>query len=316
MFTFDSFGIKLSAHDFWLDAHRKVDFSFISHGHTDHLRNHNTVLATPATLRFHALRGKQRQTIALDYYEPFVLGDLTLQLYPAGHVLGSAMIRVERNGQSLLYTGDFKIRSSLTTERIKIPKADILIMESTFGHPDYRNTPSLLELVNDLNSFIQSAHKARNIPVVLAYALGKGQEAMKILGDLGYQVSVHHSVWDTARVYCDFGYQFPNCHIWDESESTVSDVLILPPHLTRTPVYRSLNPKRTVLLSGWANSKTGFRWGSNAQIPLSDHADFDDCLAFVQTVQPKKIFTLHGFPEFADHLRTLGYNAEVLTNSG
>ena len=313
MFSFDAWGIKLRDHDFWLDALRKVEFSFISHGHADHLRNHNHTIATPATLRFQAHRGKPKTTTALDFAKSFELGNYNIRLYPAGHILGSAMIRIERNGESLLYTGDFKLKPGLTAERIDIPKADVLIMESTFGSPEYQHKLSLAEIIHEMSRFVEDSIYRGQTPVILAYTLGKSQEAMKILGDLGWRVRVHSSVWQVAQIYQEFGIPFKNCAPWREAELFTGEVLIIPPHLCRKPgtLMRISNP-RTLFLTGWASAANRFHVRADMTLPLSDHADYNDLIRLVEKVNPSTIYTTHGFDHFAHDLCDRGYRAKTL----
>lgn len=312
MFSYDERGIRLDGSDFWLDAHRKVSFSFISHGHSDHIKNHEKILATPATARFHAMRVKQKNSVVLEYGQVMEYGDLKIRLYPAGHILGSAMIRIESENSSLLYTGDFKMKPSRTAEPIEIPSADILIMESTFGSPEYTVECTQDHLIEQLVEFVNSCFWDNHMPVVLGYGLGKAQEAMKILGDMGFNVKVHRYAWNFTRVYEEFGAHFENCSLW-EGEETGDTVLIVPPHLNKF-IKKSLRlPVRSVLLSGWANGVHGFRYHSDTAIPLSDHADFNELLAFIKKVNPAKIYTVHGFNEFPAILKTMGYDADLLS---
>jgi len=312
MFSYETRGIRLNQSDFWLDAHRKVEFSFVSHGHSDHVVNHNAILATPATAKFHILRGKTSRTVTLEYGEQYILDDLEIELFPAGHILGSAMIRVTRAGVSLLYTGDFKMKSSLTAEAIKIPLADILIMESTFGSPEYVISDDPQYLAGDLLDFVHSTLRSGYSPVVLAYGLGKAQEAMKILGGAGLPVRVHKSAWRFVPVYQENGISFPGCAPWREGGLGIGEVLILPPHLLRRDRLSGLSRIRTVLLSGWAGSANGFRVRSDHAIPLSDHADFEELQEFVRRVNPSRVYTTHGFETFPKVLCALGYNAQRL----
>jgi Cft2 family RNA processing exonuclease len=312
MFSYDSTGIKLINQDFWLDAHRKVSYSFVSHGHTDHLKNHLKILATPATVRFHAIRARQAETVILDYRQMIEMDGVKICLYPAGHILGSAMIWIEKDGTSLLYTGDFKMKPSWTAEPIEIPQADILIMESTFGSPEYVVNDSREFLVGELAAFIEDCFRTSRAPTILAYSLGKAQEAMKMLGDLGYAVRVQRSAWELAQVYQDFGVTFQNCALWREGNLARGEVLIMPPHLHQTRSFLALPRARTVLLSGWANGENGSRYNSDHAIPLSDHADYSELLEFVHLVNPKKVYTTHGFDDFPKHLQAIGFDAELL----
>ena len=315
MFILGPKGIRIENSDLWIDAHRKVDFSFLSHGHADHLRNHNKILATPATIRFHAIRGKQRQVLPLEFGETCDIDDLTVQLFPAGHILGSAMIRIEKDATSFLYTGDFKMKPSWTAEPIEIPQADILIMESTFGSPEYVFHQTRENLVEQLDDFIEDCFARNLTPVVLAYNLGKSQEAMKMLGDNGNVVKVNKVAWELSQVYQDFGIEFKYCSLWDEENLKPGQVLIMPPHLANSRRMHAMPNKRTVLLSGWANGNGGFRYRYDHAIPLSDHADFNDLLLFVKKVNPKKVYTTHGFHNFPIHLRAIGFDAKVLQHT-
>jgi len=315
MFSYDQKGIKLLNSEFWLDAHRKVPFSFVSHGHSDHLRNHEKILATPATVRFHAIRSRQTEAIALNYGDMFEFEDMRIKLYPAGHILGSAMIWIERDGVTLLYTGDFKIKKSATAEPIEIPNADILIMESTFGNPNYTAEDTTENLIDRLDVMIRDCLKKGDTPIVLAYALGKAQEAMKILGDLGYAVRVHEAAWRFVPVYTDSGVTFNNCALWRGSPLARGEVLIYPPHLLRTRELATMRRIKTILLSGWANGDNGGMFPSDYAVPYSDHADFAELLQFVKQVNPKKVYTTHGFDDFPGHIRAIGYEAELLQPS-
>lgn len=313
MFLLDHKGIKINDLDLWLDACRIVPFSFISHGHSDHLKNHKKILATPPTLQFQALRGKQYETIVLDYGQELFLQEFRIQLFPAGHILGSAMIRIEKNGISLLYSGDLKMEAGLTAEPIEVPQADVLIMESTYGHPDYIVQQSREQIIEEIIGFIEDCFAYDETPVVLAYSLGKAQEAMRIIGDRGYRVQVHASAWKMAEVYRQFGCQFQNCHLWQNQPIRPREVLILPPHLTGSPVMGNLRRHQTVLLSGWTRGLPTNRWRADHVIPLSDHADFNDLISFARLVNPKKIYTTHGCQEFPRYLRDCGFDAELLS---
>ena len=316
MFYYDQKGIRLYRHDLWLDAHRKTTYSFVSHGHADHLKNHDKILATPPTAAFHALRARQKQVIELDFGVKYELEDAVLELFPAGHVLGSAMIRVEIDGMSMLYTGDFKVKPSFTARQIEIPPADILIMESTFGSPEYVYNQPEGQLEQELYGFIEDCFKNGVTPVVLAYSLGKAQEAMKILEIGGYRTRVHRAAWEIAKIYRKYGVIFERCTPWKDEAVEPGEVLLIPPHLLRFRKVKNLPPRnRKVLLSGWASREGGPHFHCDHAIPLSDHADFNELLEFVRQVNPQQVFTTHGAESFPHYLRDIGYKAEYLTDT-
>ncbi len=317
MFHLHEKGIKLSARDLFLDARRVVDFSFVSHGHSDHLRNHKRILATPATAKFYrkffASRRRQAELIELPYHQKYVHEELQITLYPAGHILGSAMILIEQNGQRLLYTGDFKLHRGKTAEAIEIPEADVLIMESTYGLPEYDFGAHREELPQKLRDWIDRTQRQGYTPVVLAYALGKAQEAMAILEEMDCSVRVYPQIWELAQIYGEFGIQFERSGSMAEGVDPDRDVIVMPPAALRRSVHLLNFPFRTMFLSGWATSPRAFSWVRwDDALPFSDHADFDELIEFVFRVNPKKVYTLHGFPEFAEALRKAGYDAEFL----
>ncbi len=313
MYSYDAYGIKINGYDFWLDAHRKVPFSFVSHGHADHLKNHDVILATPPTVQFHAFRARQKSAIPVNFGEHYKFEDMLIELFPAGHMLGSAMIKVTLDGTSLLYTGDFKMKKGWTTRDIEIPHADILIMESTFGDPKYVYDHSQEFLLNELIGFVEDCFRANITPLVMGYALGKAQEAMKMLGDTGYKVRVHRSAWELAKIYRQFGIEFNNCEPWKDEPVGRDEILLIPPHSLRFRKVKNLPPRyRTVFLSGWANAESGMRFGADHTVPLSDHADFNELLDFVRQVNPQKVYTTHGFDHFPQYLRDIGFDAELL----
>ncbi len=250
----------------------------------------------------------------MHYEESYELDGCIVTLFPAGHILGSAQTLVEVGGMRLLYSGDFNIEETAAAEMIKIPESDILIMECTFGRPVYRFPPRK-QVEEQLIDFTKNSLKEGCVPVVIGYVLGKAQEAMKILGDAGFEMSVHGSIARLAKTYETFGIKLGK---WDryKKEEVKGKVVIAPRAALNTRMLRRIERKRTVFLSGWAVHKGAKdRYGVDAALPLSDHADFDGLLEYIRQVNPKKIYTTHGPRTFAFYLRHLGYNAEPLQPS-
>ena len=319
LFYYHTKGLKIEDHDLFLDADRVVPFSFISHGHGDHLRNHKTILATPPTIDFFKIRFEQRikkpQFIPLDFFKPYDLDGLKITLYPAGHILGSAMILIEKENMRLLYSGDFKLQPSLTAEQIKIPEADILIMESTYGKPVYSFSKERFEIPEKMDSIISDIRKKDYLPVILAYNLGKAQEVLAILSEMGYRILVHPVAWRICDIYKKFGQNFNNCFLFEGSINQKEDILIIPPHFEKHLWTADNFPRfQTIFLSGWAKARQfgDYRKSANYSLPLSDHADYEELIEFVKIVNPKKVFTLHGFSEFPKYLRKAGFDAKYL----
>lgn len=311
MFIYDK-SIRLLDSTLTLDARNYSEACCISHAHTDHIRSHRCVFATSPTIEFMKRRLRKVQATAVNFNEPFYFDGYGITFLPAGHILGSAQILVERDGQRLLYSGDFKLGQSATAENLQFANCDLLIMECTFGHPRFQFPPRQ-EIVARLCDWARTTLRHGKVPMIFVYALGKSQEIMKILSDNGFALSVHHSILRLAKIYEKFGCQFGDVVLHRRSSPAENRVLIMPSSARRTRQIEKIENKRTMYLSGWAiDAGAKFRFGVDEALPLSDHADFPGLIGYVRRVNPKKIFTTHGPADFARHLRALGYDAEPL----
>ncbi|TMF32274.1 MAG: DNA ligase, partial [Chloroflexi bacterium] len=159
-------------------------FAFISHAHTDHARRHKEALLTPQTLALIPEARRPRGWRMLGFGEPMRRGDGRVTLYPAGHMLGSAQLHFEHDGTSVLYTGDIKLRQPGGVPPTFVPKADILILESTYGRPHFRfGDPD--STVEAIARWCRLALDSRVTPVLLCHALGKTEEMMLALAPYG-----------------------------------------------------------------------------------------------------------------------------------
>ncbi|HMC11185.1 MAG TPA: MBL fold metallo-hydrolase, partial [Pirellulaceae bacterium] len=207
MFHFDR-GLRITSIDLAVDVCRRQPRGFISHAHTDHMARHELAYCTPATSELYQHRYGPRATHAMPFGQPLVWGDCTLTTHPAGHVFGSAMLAVANGDGTILYTGDFKLRPSATAEPAAPPRADVLIMESTYGDPLYR-LPPRDETIAQLVATVTRVLEAGRTPVVHAYVLGKAQEVTRILTLAGIRVVQHPLVHAISLIYhrcgCDLG---------------------------------------------------------------------------------------------------------------
>lgn len=302
-------GVHLPQLGWWLDAQGGVAQAVVTHAHADHIARHREVVCTPATARLMQERlGGKRKVHALPYGHPEQLTlDCSVTLHPAGHILGSALVELRHTEHgSLLYTGDFKTRPNLAAEPCAFPRADVLIMETTFGLPRYVMPPQE-EVQATLVDFCRQALAERVTPVLYAYSLGKTQELVQVLGRAGLPLMLHPQSCRLTRVYETLGQAMPPYAEFDNLRHP-GHVVITPP---QAPLLDWINPKRTAAVTGWAlDARTKYQYGCDDAFPLSDHADFPDLLAFVERVQPRLVYTLHGFArEFAATLRARGVEA-------
>jgi Cft2 family RNA processing exonuclease len=307
MFYWDD-GLKLSKADLAIDFRRRQPRAFISHAHFDHMARHEYALCTPATAALYQARYGPRPTRTLPYRQPITWGGLRLTTYPAGHCLGSAMLLAEDAGQSLLYTGDFKLGPSATAETAELPHADVMILESTYGHPDYR-LPPRLETCARLFELVRTTLATGATPVIEAYALGKSQEVTRLLTAEGFPVVQHRSIAQLSQVYeacgVDLGQYRPLI-----GPVAPQEVVVVPPG---TPRLAGASREVRIAVTGWAIEESAkYRLRVDYALPLSDHADYDELFEAVRRVSPRKVYCTHGPESFVDRLRDAGCDAHVL----
>ena len=306
MFHWDG-GLKLTRPGLAIDLRRRQPRAFISHAHTDHIARHAYALCTPQTAALYHARLGPRPVLEMHYRCPIEWGGLRLTAYPAGHCLGSAMLLAEDGDRSLLYTGDFKLSASATAEAAELPRADTLVIESTFGDPRYR-LPPRSEAVAELLQRAGEALRCGRTPVILAYPLGKAQEVTRLLTATGIPVLQHRMAYRMSQVYEACGVDLGDYRLLD-GDPEPGCAVVVPPH--GSP--RKHEGEVRLAVTGWAmDDGARYRFGVDHAIPLSDHADYDELLEAIARVAPRKIYCTHGQESFADHLRDAGFDAQLL----
>ena len=305
--------IYLPQIDLWLDAHRPTETSFVSHAHFDHLATHKRIITSAGTARLMATRMPgEREEIVLPFGQPYLFRETELTLYPAGHIFGSAMLLARREGESLLYTGDFKLRAGRSAERCETPRADVVIMETTFGLPRYVFPPTA-DVLAAIIKFCRQTLEDGEVPVLFGYSLGKSQEILSSLAEAALPIMLHPQTAKMTRIYEELGQTFPAHRPFALSE-VAGHVVVCPPQANQSSWLRKIKPRRTAAITGWASDPAAiYRYQCDAAFPLSDHADYADLLRFVELVQPKRVLTVHGSTEeFARTLRERGIEAWAL----
>ncbi len=304
-------GLWLPQIGWWLDAHFPVAKSFVSHAHFDHVAPHQVMLMSEGTARLTRARlPGERREIVLPFDTPHALTpECRVQLVAAGHIYGSAQFLAQSEHGTLLYTGDFKLRPGLSAEKCATPRADVVIMETTFGLPRYVFPPTE-QVLGDIVAFCQQALHDDAVPVLFGYSLGKSQELLQALGRAQLPVMLHQEIFRLTQVYESLGMTFPPYRLFD-AFACAGHVVLCPPQAPGSSFLRKIENRRTAMITGWAlDAGAKFRYQCDAAFPLSDHADFPDLLRFVELVQPTRVLTLHGFArEFAQTLRERGIEA-------
>lgn len=294
-------GIYLPEAGLLLDGSGVDAPTVITHAHADHVPRDRkrTVYASPATAALMRARGHSGGIEELPFGQTVSLPDTArtkFTLYPAGHILGSAMVFVETDQGSLLYTGDCRVPPSPASEGFQLPDArvDYLIIEATFALPIYKWQPHT-SLFRQIRDFAISTLSDGETPVFLCYNLGKAQEVMHALAscDPPVTVQIHGAGEKLCRVYEDFGVDLGRWGAYDR-ETLPGKVLIAPSSTLESPMIRNLRKRRIAYVSGWAALEArASQLLADALIPLSDHLDFFQLLDVCRKLAPRHAWLTH-----------------------
>jgi len=310
--------IRLAGTEIYFDPAEPRKLGIISHGHSDHIGRHEHFIATAPTAAFLRIRGgHDLRGTELAFRQLHRIDDRwTVELFSAGHILGSAMVRVASDRGSLVYTGDFRLAPSYTAEPADIPHADAVIMESTYGSGPEWIFPPREELRERLVGLVRGIVARDRTAVLLAYSLGKAQETAAMLRESGVPLVLHPVVAQISSVYEANGVALGTYEVWGMQSSLFGHrptmdlrgkAVLVPPHLTRD--VRRIRNAETIALTGWALRGTR---DADHGVPLSDHADFGELIAFAEQARASVIYVTHGSRRFAEELRRRGIRAEFL----
>jgi putative mRNA 3-end processing factor len=282
-------GLFCSYGNFYLDPKEPVFNSVISHAHADHaIRGSEHVFCTEATSLFMKHRYKKFAAAEFHlkrYEEIFTLNGVEIIFYPAGHMLGSALVLMKFRGASYLYTGDYKLESDDTCEAIKFVKADVLITETTFAKPTTQHPDAITEIckLNDVPGNVMLG----------AYALGKSQRLISMINKHCPQKSilVHHSIMPFIKIYEQMGITVGNYSLYDRKvmKNNQTDLIYLVPPMVFHSYIRAINVVR-IFVTGWKHLQNN----QTVQLYISDHVDWNAILKTIENVAPQEVWTTHG----------------------
>jgi putative mRNA 3-end processing factor len=289
-------GIHLTDSVLWCDCDRRRDLVFLSHAHADFIGKHRRILATDKTVRILTHATGKVDALTSPYRRRFTLGPLSLEMHPAGHVLGSAQILIERGGRRLVYTSDVNTRPSATAEKAKPLECDVLSVPATYGLPLYRFPPRE-EVIVSIRQFIDACLNDGANPVLIAERVGLSQELMRVLGEAGYKLRVHGSIYEVAKVYRELGISLPNARRFGGTPAR-DEVVIFPPVLRKHAAIRKLRKSRTAMVTGRA-VEPGFavQQRVDAAFPLADACDYEDLKRFIKGTGAAEVYLTGGFVE-------------------
>jgi putative mRNA 3-end processing factor len=311
-------GLYCPAGDFWIDPWRSVPRAVITHAHADHARSgcDRYLCAAPGKL---VMRSRLGGTVPIDtlrYGESTTFNGVKVSLHPAGHVLGSAQVRVEHAGQVWVVSGDYKTAPDPTCAPFEPVRCDVFITESTFGLPIYR-WPAPDTIAAEINAWWRANQAEGKTSVLLAYALGKAQRLAAMIDPSIGPIHGHGAVMKLVRAYRDSGVRLPPIDAVPARAKRVGQgraLVIAPPSVAGSGWLRVFGEVAVAQASGWMTVRgIRRRRGFGTGFVLSDHADFPGLVSAVEATGARRVLVTHGSSEaFARFLRGRGLEADVL----
>jgi putative mRNA 3-end processing factor len=315
--TFTDRGIYCPGGDFFIDPWRPVDRALVTHGHADHARwGHRRYLATEgaAPVIRHRLGPLDLETIR--FGEARRIGEARVSFHPAGHVPGSAQIRVEVGGEVWVVSGDYKVEADGLSEPFEPVRAHAFVTECTFGLPLFKWAPQR-DVVAEIESWWRANADAGRASVIGAYALGKAQRVLAALDPGIGPILTHGAVEATNSVLRAQGLPLPDTVqvTADVTSKTHPGALVVaPPSALGTPWMRRFGPASTAFASGWMRLRgVRRRRAADRGFVMSDHADWPGLNAAIGETGAERVFVTHGYTSaFRAWLESAGYDAAIV----
>ncbi len=292
-------GLYCPAGDFHIDPWRPVPRAVITHGHSDHARvgMGEYHAATPGLPILQWRLGDQRYH-AHDYGVPFMLGDARVSLHSAGHVLGSAQVRIEVDGEVWVASGDYKRQHDPSCAPFEVVPCDVFITEATFGLPIYR-WPDTSEVARDIVAWREECAARGGTAILYCYALGKSQ---RLLAELAAHTDrpafLHGAIEAGTAIYRQAGIpMLETRRVADEAKGSdfAGELVLAPPSAAGSPWIRRFRNAQQGFASGWMRIRGNRRRRNyDRGFVVSDHADWPDLLRTVRETGARRVTATHG----------------------
>lgn len=311
-------GLYCEQGDFYMDPWLPVKKAVVTHAHADHsYRGNGQYLVTEEGVKLSRARlGDEAKISTMKYGETTNINGVKISFHPAGHVLGSAQIRVEYAGEIWVISGDYKLMPDKTCAPFEPVKCHHFITEATFGLPIYRWQPTefIFEQIDDWWRTNQDKGK---VSVIFAYSLGKSQRIMNGIDRSIGKVFTHGAVERLTQAYRESGVDLPETKYVGAVENKkefAGSLVVAPPSAHGTPWLRKFGNHSTGFASGWMMVRGARRAKAvDRGFVLSDHADWTELQTAIKATAAETVYVTHGFiPELVRWLNENGQHAVPL----
>lgn len=316
LLEFSDKGICCPQAQVYLDPWKPVQRALITHGHSDHARWGSeqylcTTSAAPVIKHRLQLTNNLK---TIEFGESISINGVNFSFHPAGHIPGSAQIRVAYKGEVWVFSGDYKLQPDNLSEPFEPVKCHAFITESTFGLPVYKWT-SQHAVFGSMNDWWRNNQQEGKVSVIAGYTLGKSQRILRNIDPSIGKIFVHGAVDSINEIFRHQGISLPPA-LRVTKETKRSDyegsLVICPPSAIASPWIRRFLPYSLGIASGWMKLRgPRRRRGADRGFVLSDHADWTDLNTAVKATGAERIFVTHGYSEiFSQWLNENGYDAK------
>ncbi len=310
-------GLLCEAGDFYIDPWRPVARAVITHGHSDHARSGSDLyVCHPLTAPILKKRLGDVAIETADYGEVLSRNGVEISLHPAGHVLGSAQVRVARNGEVWVVSGDYKVERDGVVAAFEPVRCRVFVTESTFGLPIYRWRPQP-EVLAAVEQWRRENATAGRASVLYAYALGKAQRLLALVDPSIGPIFCHGAIEPINAIYREAGVALPPTRlaheVTDKREFSTA-LIVAPPSAAGSPWLNRFGDYSDALASGWMQVRGNRRRrGLDRGFALSDHADWPGLLSAIEATGAERVLATHGFSgPLARFLKGRGLDARIL----
>lgn len=311
-------GLYCEQGDFYIDPWRPVDKAVLTHAHSDHAYqgNKSYLVATPGVGLARIRLDAEADISSLEYGNRTVLNGVKVSFHPAGHILGSAQVRIEHKGEIWVVSGDYKLTPDPTCAPFEPLKCHHFITEATFGLPIYRWPPTE-QIFGEVSDWWRRNREKGKASVIFAYSLGKAQRVLAGIDRSIGPIFTHGSVERLTRAYREAGIDLPETiyagSVADKKEFAGS-LLVGPPSAQATPWLKRFGPHSTAFASGWMMVRGARRQRAvDRGFVLSDHADWPELNSAIKATGAETVYVTHGFAsEMVRWLRENNVNAVPL----
>ena len=311
-------GLYCAQGDFYIDPWNPVGRAIITHSHSDHacIGSKRYLTAQPGALILRERVGPEPAIEGLDYGAPLDWNGVRISLHPAGHILGSAQVRIEYRGEIWVVSGDYKLEPDATCEPFEPIRCHTFVTESTFGLPIFRWRPET-EIWNAINSWWRGNQEAGKASILFGYALGKAQRVIAgVDASLG-PIFTHGAVERLNRLYRENGVALPQTHYAAEAARNTDwtrALIVAPPSCNGSPWMRRFGKASAGFASGWMRIRGVRRRRSiDRGFILSDHADWPSLLRAIEATGAERVWVTHGYrAPLVRWLSEKGLNAQAI----